>query len=521
MFANPGSTEVPFLTGLPDDIRFVLGLHEGSVVGLATGLRDRHAVEPALVLLHTTAGLGTAVSALATARVNRAPLVVVVGQQDRRHSRLRAVPRREAGRASPASTRSASTSPPGHRTFRARSSGRSTPPTTWRGPALVIVPMDDWEQPADEEREPAAADGTVLRGAAPPPEAVDALAAFLADGGVTRARRRCGGGRPGDLVGAGRSSRSGSSRPSSRSRSAPRRIPAGSPAVPRRAARRPSAAARAARALRHVRRRGAGLPQAPYAPGTLYRAGNADRRRHRRRPRRGAPESGRAGRRRLARRRRAASSPAACRRTRRPRPPPEPFRPPRPRPAGARRAAFREPRARGVGRAAAARRRRRRRSAGRPARDSRTVACPRAARLPQRRNGRPRLRHACGRRRAHGPAEPTRRGRRRRRLGDLRCARRVERRPLRDRRALRRALERALRRHGSARRAPRRHRPLAGVRRGRARDDRAWLWLSCPSGSRPTTSCVASLDDVVPTLAERNEPLVLDVVVAPTLEFAP
>ena len=75
---------MPFLAGLPDDLRFVLALHEGSVVGLATGYaigRD----EPALAILHTTAGLGNAVGALATARVNRAPLVVVVGQQDRRH----------------------------------------------------------------------------------------------------------------------------------------------------------------------------------------------------------------------------------------------------------------------------------------------------------------------------------------------------------------------------------------------------------------------------------------------------
>ena len=41
--------------------------------------------EPSLAILHTTAGLGNAVGALATARVNRAPLVVIVGQQDRRH----------------------------------------------------------------------------------------------------------------------------------------------------------------------------------------------------------------------------------------------------------------------------------------------------------------------------------------------------------------------------------------------------------------------------------------------------
>lgn len=37
IFANPGSTEIAFLTGLPDDIDFRLALHEGSVVGMATG----------------------------------------------------------------------------------------------------------------------------------------------------------------------------------------------------------------------------------------------------------------------------------------------------------------------------------------------------------------------------------------------------------------------------------------------------------------------------------------------------
>src|SRR3989440_7428718 len=84
VFANPGSTEVSLLTDLPDDLEFVLGLHEGSVVGLATG-HTLATGRPTLVNLHTTAGLGNAVGALATARVNRAPLVVVVGQQDRRH----------------------------------------------------------------------------------------------------------------------------------------------------------------------------------------------------------------------------------------------------------------------------------------------------------------------------------------------------------------------------------------------------------------------------------------------------
>jgi benzoylformate decarboxylase len=84
IFANPGSTEIPFLTGLPDDFEFVLALHEGSVLGLATGYAIGRG-QPSLALLHTTAGLGNGVSAIATARVNRAPVVILVGQQDRRH----------------------------------------------------------------------------------------------------------------------------------------------------------------------------------------------------------------------------------------------------------------------------------------------------------------------------------------------------------------------------------------------------------------------------------------------------
>ena len=71
-FSNPGSTEIPLLTDLPPDLTFTLALHEGSVVGMATGWALARE-QPAVVILHTTAGLGNAVGALATARVNRAP----------------------------------------------------------------------------------------------------------------------------------------------------------------------------------------------------------------------------------------------------------------------------------------------------------------------------------------------------------------------------------------------------------------------------------------------------------------
>ena len=151
IFGNPGSTEVPFLAGLPDDLRFVLALHEGSVVGMATGWAIGRG-EPAFVLLHTTAGLGNAVGALATARVNRVPLVVLVGQQDRRHLALEPFLTGRLERLA------------GDYPVRVDQPLRPQDvpgaldrawheATTARGPALVIVPMDDWSAPAgDGER---------------------------------------------------------------------------------------------------------------------------------------------------------------------------------------------------------------------------------------------------------------------------------------------------------------------------------------------------------------------------------
>ena len=178
IFANPGSTEVSFLGALPDDIRFVLALHEGSVVGIASGYAIGSG-EPAFVLLHTTAGLGNAVAALATARVNRAPLVVVVGQQDRRHVAYEPfLTGRLEGLAGdypvwveqPARAQDV----PGA-VARAWHEAR-----TGRGPALVIVPMDDWLEPADAER-PDAAPVRLLEGRDPEPEAVAELAGLLAE----------------------------------------------------------------------------------------------------------------------------------------------------------------------------------------------------------------------------------------------------------------------------------------------------------------------------------------------------
>lgn len=176
-FSNPGSTEIPLLTDLPSDLDFRLALHEGSVVGMATGwalAKD----QPGVVILHTTAGLGNAVGALATARVNRTPLVVLVGQQDRRHISFE-----------PFLT--------GHRldelagdypVWRSEPARAQDVPTAvaraWheamahRGPALVIVPMNDWSEPVDDDQE-LAAPVEVLRSRSASPDVVAEVAEVI------------------------------------------------------------------------------------------------------------------------------------------------------------------------------------------------------------------------------------------------------------------------------------------------------------------------------------------------------
>ncbi|WP_033295851.1 thiamine pyrophosphate-dependent enzyme [Amycolatopsis jejuensis] len=173
-FGNPGSTEISFLAGLPDDLTFRLALHEGAVVGMATGwaIAQRR---PALVSLHTTAGLGNAVGALATARANRVPLVVVVGQQDRRH--LAHDPFLAGSLEGLAGDYPVWTHQPARPQEVPGAVARAHhEAVTAGGPALVVVPMDDWDAPAEVTRH--AAPLSVVRPAAVDPAVLDRLASL-------------------------------------------------------------------------------------------------------------------------------------------------------------------------------------------------------------------------------------------------------------------------------------------------------------------------------------------------------
>lgn len=82
VFGNPGSTELPFLSEWPDDIDYVLGLQEASVIGMADGYAQatRNA---SFVNLHSAAGVGHALGNIYTAHRNQTPMVITAGQQAR------------------------------------------------------------------------------------------------------------------------------------------------------------------------------------------------------------------------------------------------------------------------------------------------------------------------------------------------------------------------------------------------------------------------------------------------------
>jgi len=150
VFGNPGSTELPFLADFPDDIDYVLGLHEGAVVGMADAYAQSTG-EPTLVNLHTAAGLGNAMGAIINAAAGHSPLVITAGQQVRAMLTLEPLLANPDPTALPKPAVKWAFEPPRAQDVPAalarafRYAG--LPPA---GPVFVSLPMDDFDQPADE-----------------------------------------------------------------------------------------------------------------------------------------------------------------------------------------------------------------------------------------------------------------------------------------------------------------------------------------------------------------------------------
>lgn len=85
VFGIPGATEVLFIDALEDHpgIKYILGLHEVVVLGMAEGY-SRTSGKAGVVNLHTGPGLAAAMPMLFNAHLGGVPLVLTAGQQDSR-----------------------------------------------------------------------------------------------------------------------------------------------------------------------------------------------------------------------------------------------------------------------------------------------------------------------------------------------------------------------------------------------------------------------------------------------------
>jgi benzoylformate decarboxylase len=174
VFGNPGSTELPFLSDWPDDIDYVLGLQEASVIGMADGYAQatRNA---GFVNLHSAAGVGNALGNVYTAHRNQTPLVITAGQQARSILPLQAFLYAERASEFPRPYVKFSIEPARAEDVPAAIARAyyvaMQPPC---GPTFVSVPIDDWTcqtQPLEAR--------DVSRQISPDPEAMKALAAAL------------------------------------------------------------------------------------------------------------------------------------------------------------------------------------------------------------------------------------------------------------------------------------------------------------------------------------------------------
>jgi benzoylformate decarboxylase len=150
VFGNPGSTELPMLTEFPSDFRYVLGLQEATVVGLADGYAQASG-RPTLVNLHTAPGVGNAMGAIFNAQANKSPLVITAGQQYRSLMTLQAnLTNRDATRMVHPLVKWSYEPPRAEDVPHALARAIHMAALPPRGPSFLSIPMDDWGVGVDE-----------------------------------------------------------------------------------------------------------------------------------------------------------------------------------------------------------------------------------------------------------------------------------------------------------------------------------------------------------------------------------
>ncbi|MEU7278409.1 thiamine pyrophosphate-binding protein [Streptomyces sp. NPDC045431] len=155
MFGNPGTVEQGFLDLVDaSDTSYVLALHEGVAVAMADGYA-RASGRPAVVQLHSSAGLGNAIGMLYQALRGGSPLVALAGEAGLRYDAMDAQMAADlVAMAAPVTKYATRVVHPDSvlRVLRRAVKIAATPP---RGPVLVVLPADVLEELTAEPAVPA------------------------------------------------------------------------------------------------------------------------------------------------------------------------------------------------------------------------------------------------------------------------------------------------------------------------------------------------------------------------------
>jgi benzoylformate decarboxylase len=179
MFGNPGSTELPMLADYPSDFRYVLGLQEAVVVGMADGFAQASG-NTTVVNLHTAPGVGNAMGAIFNAQANHSPLLVTAGQQARAQITLQAnLANRDAIRMPHPLVKWSHEPSRAQDVPLALAHGAHLAGLPPRGPVFVSIPMDDWDAEVDEGDAGAAIERRVSGRSLADPDVVRSLARRL------------------------------------------------------------------------------------------------------------------------------------------------------------------------------------------------------------------------------------------------------------------------------------------------------------------------------------------------------
>jgi benzoylformate decarboxylase len=180
IFGNPGSTELPMLADYPEDFRYVLGLQEAVVVGMADGYAQASG-SVAHVNLHTAPGVGNAMGAIFNAQANHSPLLITAGQQVRAAMTMQAnLTNRDAARMPHPLVKWSYEVPRAADVPAAIGRAIHTAALPPKGPVFVSIPMDDWAAEADSDGAAQAAARTADGRAPAAPDRVADLARRLA-----------------------------------------------------------------------------------------------------------------------------------------------------------------------------------------------------------------------------------------------------------------------------------------------------------------------------------------------------